>query len=168
MQPWMMRTQVCSNERPHFFSRGHNNEIAKIHSQNYKNLLLQNHCANFKQTWHNASLGDEDSSLFKWRTHLFSRGDNNENGKIHWQDLKIFQIWHNASWVKGFQVCWNEWPNPFPRGRWYEIAKIHWQNFKIFFSRTAWLISTKLGKMHPWLKGFQVCSNEEPFKNFIK
>ena len=30
--------------------------------------LFQNHWANFNQTWHNASLGDEDASLFKWRT----------------------------------------------------------------------------------------------------
>ena len=33
-------------------------------------------------------------------------------------------------------------------------------NLKIF-SRTAELISTKLGTMHPWMKGIQVCSNEE-------
>ena len=28
-------------------------------------LLLQNHRANFNQTWHKASLGEGDSSLFK-------------------------------------------------------------------------------------------------------
>ena len=28
-------------------------------------LLLKNHWANFNQTWHKASLGDRDSSLFK-------------------------------------------------------------------------------------------------------
>ena len=28
-------------------------------------LLLQNHLANFNQTWHKASLGERDSSLFK-------------------------------------------------------------------------------------------------------
>ena len=28
-------------------------------------LLLQNHWANFNQTWHKASLGEEDSNLFK-------------------------------------------------------------------------------------------------------
>ena len=30
-------------------------------------LLLQNHWANFNQTWHRASLGEGYSSLFKWR-----------------------------------------------------------------------------------------------------
>ena len=35
-------------------------------------LLLQNHWANFNQTWHKASLGEGDSSLFKWRTISFS------------------------------------------------------------------------------------------------
>ena len=28
-------------------------------------LLLQNHLANFNQTWHKVSLGEGDSSLFK-------------------------------------------------------------------------------------------------------
>ena len=37
-------------------------------------LLLQNHLANFNQTWHKASLGKGDSSLFKWRTPPFSKG----------------------------------------------------------------------------------------------
>ena len=31
----------------------------------YFRLLLQNHWANFNQTWHKASLGEGDSSLFK-------------------------------------------------------------------------------------------------------
>ena len=53
-------------------------------------------------------------------------------------------------------------PGLFQRGDNYEIAKIHWWNLKIFFSRTTGPISTKLGTMHPWVKGFQVCSNEEP------
>ena len=37
-------------------------------------LLLQNHWANFNQTWHKASLGKGDSSLFKWRAPPFSKG----------------------------------------------------------------------------------------------
>ena len=37
-------------------------------------LLLQNHCANFNQTWHKASLGEGDSSLFKWMAPPFSKG----------------------------------------------------------------------------------------------
>ena len=48
--------------------------------------LLQNHRANFNQTWHKASLGDGDSSLFKWRATPFPRGDNYEIAKIHWQN----------------------------------------------------------------------------------
>ena len=34
-------------------------------------LLIQNHLANFNQTWHNTSLGEGDSSLFKWSSSLF-------------------------------------------------------------------------------------------------
>ena len=37
-------------------------------------LLLQNHWANFNQTCHKASLGEGDSSLFKWRAPPFSKG----------------------------------------------------------------------------------------------
>ena len=40
----------------------------------YFRLLLQNHWANFNQTWHKASLGREDSSLFKWRVPPVSKG----------------------------------------------------------------------------------------------
>ena len=43
-------------------------------SVNFSNfhLLLQNYWANFNQTWHKASLGEGNSSLFKWRTIQFT------------------------------------------------------------------------------------------------
>ena len=37
--------------------------------------LLQNHYANFIQTWHKASLGDGNLSLLKWRTKFFFQGE---------------------------------------------------------------------------------------------
>ena len=37
-------------------------------------LLLNNHLANFNQTWHKASLGKGDSQLFKWRATVRSQG----------------------------------------------------------------------------------------------
>ena len=37
-------------------------------------LILQNQWANFNQTWHKGSLGDRDSSMFKWRGTPFSKG----------------------------------------------------------------------------------------------
>jgi hypothetical protein len=37
-------------------------------------LLLQNHWANFNQTWHKSSLGEVDSKLFKWRGFAFLKG----------------------------------------------------------------------------------------------
>ena len=44
-------------------------------SVNFSNfhLLLQNHWANFNQTWHKVSLGEGDSSLFKWRATSFPK-----------------------------------------------------------------------------------------------
>ena len=67
--------------------------------------------------------------------------------------------------MKGIQVCSNERPCPFLRGDNYEIAKLHWKNLKIFWWRTTGPISTKLGTMHPLMKGTQVCSNEEPLNS---
>ena len=67
-------------------------------------------------------------------------------------------------WVMWIQIHFNEGPRTFPRGDNYEIAKIHLRNLKISFSRTIGQMSTKPATMHLWVKGIQVCSNEEPFK----
>ena len=80
--PWVMRTEVCSNEGLCPFPRGDNYKLVKIHWQNFKHLLLKNHLANFNQTWHKASFSDGD--LFKWRPHPFPRGDDYEIAKIYW------------------------------------------------------------------------------------
>ena len=61
----MQGNQVCSNEGPHPFQRGDNYEIVKNTLTKLKNLLLQNHWANFNQTWHKASLFEWDLILFK-------------------------------------------------------------------------------------------------------
>ena len=37
-------------------------------------LLLQNHWANFSQSWHKSYLGKGNLKLFKWRALLFSKG----------------------------------------------------------------------------------------------
>ena len=47
--PWGKGIQFSSNEGPRPFPRGDNYENKLT---NFKNLLLQNHCANFNQTWH--------------------------------------------------------------------------------------------------------------------
>ena len=82
-------------------------------------LLLQNHWANFNQTWHKASSGEGNSSCL------------NEGSR-----------------------------GPFPRGHNYEIWKNVDEIKKKLSSRTTGPISTKLGTMHPRVKGIQVCSNE--------
>ena len=84
------------------------------------NLLFQNHWANFNQTWHKASLGEGDLSLFKWGPHPFPRGDNYEITKIRWKIKKIIfsrttgpiltKLGTKHPWVKGIHVCSNEEP----------------------------------------------------------
>jgi hypothetical protein len=46
-------------------------------------IFVQNHWANFNQTWHKSSLEGEDLSVFK------GRGDNSKRIKIHRKFLKI-------------------------------------------------------------------------------
>ena len=100
-------------------------------------LLLQNHWANFNQTWHKAFMGKGDSSWFKWRAMPLSKGRWQWNSKItvtnfktllknHWTNLTKLGTKHPL--VKGIQVCSNEGPGPFPRGDNYEIVKIHLRN----------------------------------------
>ena len=67
----MKGIQICSNEGPYPSQRGDNWEIIILNKQLFKNLLLQNHWANFNQTWLWASLGEGDSSFFKWWTNKF-------------------------------------------------------------------------------------------------
>ena len=128
-------------------------------------LLLQNHWANFNQTWHKASLGEGNSSLFKRRALPFSKGRylrNIKNTLTKFKNLLLQNHWANFPhivtmhpWVKGIQVCSNEGPRPFPRGDDYKLAKIHWRNLKIVISRTTEPISTKLGTKHPWERGIK-------------
>ena len=89
------------------FPSGDNYEIAKNTLTKLESLLLQNHWANFNQTWPKASLGKGDSSLFKWRVLPFSKGKllrNSENTltklknlllQNHWANFN--QTWHKAS-----------------------------------------------------------------------
>ena len=106
----------------------------------------------------------------------FPSEDNYEIAKIHWRNLKIFfsrttdpistKLSTKHPWVKGIIFCTNEGPCPFPREENYEIEKVHWRNLKkIFFSRTTGSFSNKLDTKHPWVKGIQICSNEEPFNS---
>jgi hypothetical protein len=49
--------QVCSNKGPGPLQSGDNYKKCKNVMWSFKNLLLQNHCANFNHTWHKLFLG---------------------------------------------------------------------------------------------------------------
>ena len=95
----MKGIQVSSNEGPCPFLRGDNYKVAKLHWWNLEIFLsLQNYWANFYQTWHNAFLGEVDSSLFKWRVLPFSKGRwlwNSENALLKFKIL----ILQNDYWA---------------------------------------------------------------------
>ena len=61
---WMKEIQVCSNEGPCPCPRVDNYKIAKFIDK-FKESILQNHLANFNQTWHKSSLSEGNSNLFK-------------------------------------------------------------------------------------------------------
>ena len=79
---------------------------------------------------------------------------------LHWTNFN--QTWHKASFVARDSSLFKWRVHPFPRGDNYQIAKIHWRNLITSFSRTTEPILTKLGTMHPWVKGIEVCSNRGP------
>ena len=163
MHPWVKGIQVCSNEGPHPLPRGDKaqsilgwrgfkfsemkgpalfkGEIVTNSDYSLTKLknLRQNHWANFNQTWHDASLGEGDFTLFKWRTVSFPKGEIiTIITKIHKQNLKILfsrttdpistNFGTKHPWVKGIQVCSNEGPHPLSRGDNSEIAEIHKRN----------------------------------------
>ena len=76
----------------------------------FKNLLLKNHRTNFNQTWQEASFGEGDQSLFKWRVLPFSKWRllwNSKNTLTEFENLlknhrtNVNQTWHNASLREG-------------------------------------------------------------------
>ena len=91
--------------RPLPFSKGDNYEISKIHWQ-IKKPFLQNCWANFNQTWHKSTVGEGNSSLFKWRPPSLSKGE--IITKLRKYIDKFYKL--NQTWVKGIQVCSNEGP----------------------------------------------------------
>ena len=106
-------------------------------------------------------------SLFKLRTLPFSKRDNFEITKIHWQVLKISfsrttePNLHKASLGEGNLSLFKWRDIPFSKGRWLPNNKntFIWRNVKIFFSRTTGPVSTKLVKKNSWVKSIYVCSN---------
>ena len=84
-------------------------------------LLLQSHWTNINQTWHKGSLGDMNSSLFKWRAPPFSNGRyfrNSEKTLMKFKNLLLTKPGTKRFWVKGIlKVCSNEGPRPFSRRR---------------------------------------------------
>ena len=123
----------------------------------------------FNLRWHKASLSEEDSSLFKWRQHFYSKREIIVKKWKYIDKIKIssspqslgrFQLYMAQSTLgwRGFKSV-TKGPSPFPRGDNNKIVIIDWGDLKIF-SRTTGPISSKLGTKHSWVKGFQVCSNE--------
>jgi hypothetical protein len=67
--PWVKGIQVCSNKGPSPLQRGDNHKYVKIGCMgSFKYLFLQNHFANFNQTWYKSSLG-------KWIQVCSNEGD---------------------------------------------------------------------------------------------
>ena len=145
--PLVKGIQVCSNEGPCSFPRGDNYDIAKIHWQNFKNLLLQNHWANFNQTWCKGSFIEGNSFQVK-EPDLYLRGDNNEKAKSTLTKFASF----NQTWCKSFLLKWTQVRSNDNS----QIAKMNWRNSKIFFSRTIGQISIKYRKSILVCKGLKV------------
>jgi hypothetical protein len=79
----MKEIQVCLNKGSGPLLRGDNYKKCKNGVGSFKNLLLQNHWANFNQTWHKSSLGEEIQVCTNEGDCPSPRGDNCETVKIH-------------------------------------------------------------------------------------
>jgi hypothetical protein len=62
--------------------------------------LLQNHWANFNQSWLKSSLGKDDSEWCKWRTTPLIMIDNSKRIKIYWKSFKNLLQNHQANFTK--------------------------------------------------------------------
>jgi hypothetical protein len=122
--------------------------------------LLQNHWANFNQTWHKSSLGEGggDAKLFNEGDCPSQRGDNHKRVKIHWKFLKIFsgtsrpisiKLGTNHPWVKWILNCSNKGPGPLKTGDNHKNAKNgvgsfqnllqnHWARIGHIYMKTFW------------------------------
>ena len=149
--PLVKGFQVYSIKGPRPFSRGDNNEIAKIYWRTLKISRITGPISTKLGTKHSWVMRTQVCS--NEGSNLLPRGDNNEIAKIHWQNYKIFSQNHWANFNKTIL-----------RGNNYEIAKIHWQNLESFLSRT-------LGQFQTWHKGSlcewdSCCSNKEQFNSY--
>ena len=117
----------------------------------YLNILLQNHWANFNQTWHKASLWMMEIQVcLKEGPHAFPRGVNYKIAKIHWEIWKYsspeplgqFKIYFARSILgwREFKFVQIKWPTLFQgeiiSKKWNYIDKFknlllrnHWANF---------------------------------------
>ena len=95
-----------------------------------------NHLANFRQTWHKASLGKRGFKFVKFKeTALFQGGIFTKYRKHVDGNFKIFfsrttgtistKFGKKHSWMKKIIFCLDEEPSPFPRGDNYEKAYIN-------------------------------------------
>ena len=97
-------------------------------------LLLQNHWVSFNQTWHNASFGEGNSSLFKCRALPFSKGDNYEKGNILWRNFLLQNYWANFMIYTGIIIAllicfyWGERCGPWASCKDYvsQVLRVSW------------------------------------------
>ena len=75
----------------------------------YFHFTLQNHLAKFNRTWHKASLGEGNSSLFNWRCNYPFQEKIIAKLQKYKEVMRIFpsstyQIWHKAL-IRCFIIC---------------------------------------------------------------
>ena len=80
-------------------------------------------------TWYILSFRKWDSSLFKWRTRLFSIGGWQLNVFISWTNVLILtKLGKKYSLMIGIQVCSDKSPQHFKGEIITILGKIYWQN----------------------------------------
>ena len=120
-----------------------------MHWRFKKNILLQNHGANFNQTWPKSSLSQGYIKLLKWRARPFSKRRWLRNSK----NLKTFsrstgpistKLSKNHPWLKSIEFVQMERPHLFTLGDNSIFLLNYWASFIIYM----YIIITSLKCIH--------------------
>jgi hypothetical protein len=81
--PLVKGIQVSPHKGPGSLQRGNNRKKCKNEVGSFKNHLLQNHWANFNQTWYRSSLVGRFQVCSNEGDNPSPRGDNSKRVEIH-------------------------------------------------------------------------------------
>ena len=130
-----------------------------------------NHCMDFNQIWHEASLGKDNHILYKWSwSYPWGLRGGAQKGKIGtcfkslllmYRCMDFNHIWHGASFREDNHILYKwKWSHPWGLRGEAQKGEIVTFALKAYSSWTTVWISTIFGMKHRWGKTIIFCINE--------